>query len=109
MRKGEVYIHDKRAGVIVETDSPREYVFTYYPEYIADHDNPEVCLAMPLRSEPYRSPYLFPFFFNMLSEGANRKIQSTLHRISINDDFGIMLATAGNDTAGAVTVKPLDS
>lgn len=37
---------------------------------------------------------LVPYFFNMLSEGANRQLQSTLLHIDENDDFGILLATA---------------
>ena len=53
----------------------------------------------------WTSNHLFPFFFNMLSEGANRKIQSQLLHIDENDDFGILLATAQTDTIGAVTVK----
>jgi serine/threonine-protein kinase HipA len=43
----------------------------------------------------------------MLSEGANRQVQSTLLHIDEKDDFGIMLATAQYDTIGAVTVKPI--
>lgn len=53
------------------------------------------------------SDYLFPYFFNMLSEGANRQTQSMLLHIDENDDFGILLATAQEDTIGAVTVKPI--
>ena len=90
------------AGILQETDA-REYVFTYDENY---HGEP-VCLAMPLRKEPYRSAHLFPYFFNMLSEGANRQMQSMLLHIDENDDFGIMLATAQHDAIGAVTVKPL--
>jgi serine/threonine-protein kinase HipA len=45
----------------------------------------------------------------MLSEGANRELQSTLLHIDENDDFGILLATAQNDTIGAVTIKPINS
>ena len=63
---------------------------------------------MPVRTEPYRSAHLFPYFFNMLSEGANRQTQSMLLHIDENDDFGILLATAQEDTIGAVTVKPID-
>ena len=66
-----------------------------------------MCLAMPVRKEAYHSIHLFPYFFNMLSEGSNRQVQSMLHHIDENDDFGIMLATAQHDTIGAVTVKPL--
>ena len=47
------------------------------------------------------------YFFNMLSEGANRQMQSLLLHIDESDDFGIMLATAQHDTIGAVTVKPI--
>ena len=85
-----------------ETDA-REYVFTYGAHY---HGEP-VCLAMPIRKEPYRSAHLFPYFFNMLSEGSNRQMQSLLLHIDETDDFGIMLATAQCDTIGAVTVKPV--
>lgn len=63
---------------------------------------------MPVRSETYQSDFLFPYFFNMLSEGANRQTQSMVLHIDENDDFGILLATAQNDTIGAVTVKPIE-
>ena len=97
-----MYVHDVEAGLLQETDD-REYVFTYHDEYQGD----PVCLAMPLRQKVYRSDHLFPYFFNMLSEGANRQGQSTLLHIDEKDDFGIMLATAQYDTIGAVTVKPI--
>ena len=102
MRQCKVFIRDVEAGILQETDAG-EYVFSYRKGY----QGVPVCLAMPVREEPYRSPFLFPYFFNMLSEGANRQVQSMLHRIDDNDDFGIMLATAQCDTIGAVTVKPI--
>jgi serine/threonine-protein kinase HipA len=101
MRECKVYVHDVEAGLLQETDD-REYVFTYHDDYQGD----PVCLAMPVRQKVYRSDHLFPYFFNMLSEGANRQVQSTLLHIDEKDDFGIMLATAQYDTIGAVTVKP---
>ncbi len=102
MRQCKVFVHDMEAGVLQETDD-RKYVFTYNGDYTGE----PVCLAMPVRQEPYCSNHLFPYFFNMLSEGANRQIQSLVHHIDETDDFGIMLATAGYDTVGSVTVKPL--
>ena len=102
MRQCKVYVHDVEAGILVETDD-RKYVFTYHDDY---HGEP-VCLAMPVRKEPYRADHLFPYFFNMLSEGANREIQSMVHHIDRHDDFGIMLLTAQHDTIGAVTIKPI--
>ena len=90
------------AGTLQETDD-RQYVFAYSDKY----EGAPVCLAMPVRTEPYRSAYLFPYFYNMLSEGENRQTQSRLLHIDENDDFGILLATAQEDTIGAVTVKPI--
>jgi serine/threonine-protein kinase HipA len=103
MRQCKVFVHDIEAGILQETDD-RHYIFTYLEDYKGE----PVCLAMPVRRDSYQSAFLFPYFFNMLSEGANRQLQSTLLHIDENDDFGILLATAQNDTIGAVTIKPLD-
>ena len=102
MRQCEVYIHGIRAGVLTEDDN-RTYTFIYDAAYLLGKGNPPVSLTLPLRSEPYHSPYLFAFFFNMLSEGENPQIL----RIDADDDFGILLATAQTDTIGAVTIKPI--
>lgn len=102
MRKCKVFIHDIEAGILTETDD-HEYVFSYNDGY---HGEP-VCLAMPVTNKTYRSDHLFPYFFNMLSEGSNRQVQSLLHHIDEKDDFGIMLATAQHDVIGAVTIKPM--
>lgn len=102
MRLCKVFVNDKEAGLLQETDE-RTYTFVYNDGYSGE----PVCLAMPVRKEPYHSNYLFPFFFNMLSEGANRQLQSIALHIDENDDFGILLATAQNDTIGAVTIKPI--
>ena len=107
MRQCEVYVHGIRAGILAENMSPREYVFRYLPEYLESRHREPVCVGMPLRKEPYRSPRLFPFFFNMLSEGDNRALQAAALRVDKEDDFGILLATCRVDTIGAVTVRPL--
>lgn len=107
MRQCEIYLHGIRCGVLTEHDN-REFSFVYDKAYLLAEDAQPVSLTLPLQSEPYLSPYLFPAFANMLSEGENRQVQSQLLRIDPNDDFGIMLATCQNDTIGAVTVKPLE-
>ena len=103
MRQCKVFVHDIEAGILQETDD-RQYIYTYNDKYKGE----PVCLAMPVRTEPYHSVHLFPYFFNMLSEGANRQTQSQLLHIDENDDFGILLATAQEDTIGAVTIKPIE-
>jgi len=86
MRRCEVYLHGIKAGMLTEEDSG-EYTFTYDSSYLEKEDYPSVSLTLPLREEPYRSTVLFPFFFNMLSEGENRKLQSQLLHIDAEDDF----------------------
>lgn len=107
MRKCKVFVNGVEAGILTETDTPREFIFAYHDSYL-DRGLPPVSLSLPLRKKKYRSPVLFPYFFNLLSEGENRTVQSSLHHIDRDDDFGILLATARYDTIGAVTVTPID-
>lgn len=108
MRQCEVLVRNIRAGILSEEDNG-EYVFAYDHAYLQKEGQQAVSLTLPLREEPYKSTCLFPFFFSLLSEGENRRIQAALLHIDINDDFGILLATAQCDTIGAVTVKPIAS
>src|SRR3972149_3829761 len=109
MRKAEVYRNKRLAGILTEEQPGRNYTFRYTDTYFADKDKPAISLTLPKTQQEYHSEFLFPFFSNMLSEGANRKLQSQLLKIDERDDFGIMLATAQYDTVGAVTVKPMDT
>lgn len=106
MRQCKVFIHGIYAGILKEIDMPHGYEFSYDENYISNKGEP-VSLRMPLRTEPYQSAVLFPFFFNMLSEGENRIIQASYLRLDKEDDFGILLQTAQYDTPGAVTVQPI--
>ena len=104
MRQGEVLYNGIHAGIV--TEIPGEgYAFTYDEAYLHNPALPSISLTLPKNQREYRSPYLFPFFANMLSEGSNRQVQSALHHVDAEDDFGILLATAGTDTPGAVTVR----
>lgn len=103
MRQCKVFVNKEEAGILKEENSEL-YTFSYKDGY----KGRAISLTMPVRSEMYTSEFLFPVFYNMLSEGANRKLQSQLLHIDENDDFGIMLATAQTDTIGALTVKPIE-
>lgn len=106
MRSCEIYVHGIKAGLLTEDDK-REFTFIYDRAYLLWDDAQPASLTLPLRAEPYHSPFLFPAFSNILSEGENRQTQSQLLRIDAEDDFGIMLATCQFDTIGAITVKPI--
>jgi serine/threonine-protein kinase HipA len=108
MRKAGIYRNGKLAGFLME-ENHKKYIFRYEDAYFADNSQPAVSLTLPKIQQEYQSGYLFPFFFNMLSEGINRKLQCTQLRIGEDDHFGLLLATAQYDTVGAVTVKPMDN
>lgn len=106
MRAAEVLINGMLAGIITETDEGK-YLFQYDDAYLLDSKNRAISLSFPKRKEAFVADELFPFFFNMLSEGTNKALQCMTLKIDENDAFGLLLATAGNDTIGAITVKKL--
>ena len=106
MRSVEVYRNHNLAGVLTEEDS-KNFVFRYSDQYFADPTKPAISLTLPKTHQEFHAKHLFPFFFNMLSEGVNRKLQCRLLKIDEEDHFGLLAATAQYDTIGAVTVKPV--
>lgn len=102
----EIYRNGTLAGTLTE-ENRQHYVFRYDDKYFNDTSKPPISLTLPKAQKEYRSNFLFPFFFNMQSEGVNRKLQSTQLRIDEEDNFGLLAATAQYDTIGAVTVKPI--
>lgn len=108
MRAMEIYRNGTLAGTLTE-ENRRHFVFRYDDVYFNDNRKPAISLTMPKTEIEYNSEFLFPFFFNMLSEGVNRKLQSTQLRIDEEDNFGLLMATAQFDTIGAVTVKPIEA
>lgn len=107
MRQAAVYRNKKFVGVLIE-ENRKSYVFRYDDTWFNDENTPAISLTMPKTQIEFRSTFLFPFFFNMLSEGVNRKLQSRQLKIDEKDNFGLLLATAQYDTIGAVTVRPLN-
>lgn len=104
MRQLEVYNNDVPAGVLTEVAPGAGYIFRYDESYIAAGGVP-VSVTLPLQKEQYVSDHLFPFFSNMIPEGANRKMICRSLKIDENDLFGVLCAMAGKDTIGAVNVR----
>lgn len=104
MRQVSVYVNDRKAGVLTEMHPGTGYSFTYDPDYLTS-DAPPVSVSLPKRYTSYESASLFPFFANMLPEGANRKVICRTLRIDEHDLFGILTAMAGKDFIGGVHIK----
>jgi serine/threonine-protein kinase HipA len=106
MRKANVYRNGKLVGLLTQF-SANNYEFRYDDNWFANSALPAVSLTLPKNKQVYKSEYLFPFFFNMLSEGVNRQLQSRQLKIDEKDYFGLLLATAKTDTIGAITLSEI--
>ena len=99
MRKAIIFVHDKRAGVLVE-DSTGGYQFTYDDNY----DGEAVSLTMSLANRRYSFDKFPSFFEGLLPEGIMLEGLLKIGKIDKNDYFSQLIVT-GNDLVGAVTVK----
>jgi serine/threonine-protein kinase HipA len=99
-----VYYRDKKAGLLKKTEDG--YEFEYNPIYLNDSDAKPVSLTMPLSQKKFFSKYLFPFFENLLPEGFLLDMTVAKLKIDKNDKFRL-LQHVGQDTVGAVSIKPM--
>lgn len=107
MRELAVYYNDIEAGILIEKHSGADYTFQYKEEYL-NSQMPPISATLPKDSSAYNSEHLFPFFSNMLPEGANRKVICRSQKIDENDFFGLLEAMAGKDFIGAVNVRRIN-
>ena len=105
-RSAIVYYNDKPAGIL--SKAGRLYRFAYDDAYLSTAGNRPVSITLPLRKEPYESEILFPAFVNMLSEGANKRLQCRALKIDEKDYFSLLLATTQTDIIGPITLKAMD-
>ncbi|HTE26186.1 HipA N-terminal domain-containing protein [Flavitalea sp.] len=101
-----VFYNDKLAGVL--TKSGKSYRFTYDEDYLIAAGSRPVSITLPLRKDAHESDMLFPAFVNMLSEGANKRIQCRMLKIDENDYFSLLLATTKDDSIGPITIKEIN-
>lgn len=104
MRQLDVYWNGVLAGTLTEQTAGKGYSFMYDTSYLSG-DFPPITLTLPKTEVPYNSETLFPFFANLLPEGALRRVVCRRHRVDENDLFGILCAMSSADSIGAVNVK----
>ncbi len=102
----EIYRNGIFAGILTE-ENRKSYIYRYDDAYFNDSSKVAISLTLPKTQQEYKSEFLFPFFFNMLSEGVNKKLQITQMKIDEDDNFGLLMAIAQYDTIGAITIKPI--
>ena len=106
MRQLNVFLNDKKAGILTELLPGKNYRFEYYPSYVRS-EFPHISVTMPKSNLPYESESLFPFFANMLPEGTLRRVVCREHHIDEADLFGILYAMSDTETIGAVSLKKI--
>lgn len=105
LRKVNVYVQDRLAGVLSETDD-QGYVFQYDPAYLDSEVVRPVSLTLPVRAEPYTSSVLFSFFDGLLPEGWLLDVVSENWKVDRHDRFGILML-ACKDSPGNVRIGEL--
>ena len=101
-RFGLVYVQNRFAGIICETDEG--YEFRYDPSYLAMTDALPISLTMPLENEIYSSNTLFPFFDGLIPEGWLLGVVERNWKINAEDRFGLLLAVC-RDCIGDVRIE----
>lgn len=104
MRQGKVFNNDDFAGTLTEMDNG-EYVFHYDNDYFFNGLKPSISLTLSKARQKHKNDTLFSFFFNLLSEGENKKLQCRMLKIDEKDNFGLLLKTASEETIGAIRVE----
>ncbi len=105
MRKAEVHLNARVAGMLVERDN--DYLFTYSPDYLALPDACAVSLSLPLQSEPFEDKRLFPFFDGLIPEGWLLELAEQTWKLNPRDRMGLLLACC-RDCIGAVSIVPIE-
>ena len=105
MRQAEIYRKDIFAGILTEEGG--EYRFCYDETYLARKDAQPVSLAMPLQTEAFVSPVLFPFFDGLIPEGWLLDVALRNTDISILDRMSLLLLCC-KECIGSVGVVPVN-
>jgi len=103
MRTGRIFYKNELAASLSQLDDG-SFIFRYQQQWLTDGSKPPISLTLPKINIEVQSNTLFPFFFNLIPEGVNKRLICSKKRIDLDDYFGILLEVAGGDTIGAVKV-----
>lgn len=105
MRQAEIYRKGILAGLLTEDGG--EYRFCYDSTYLLRDNAMPVSLTLPLQTEAFVSPVLFPFFDGLIPEGWLLDVALRNTDISILDRMSLLLLCC-KDCIGSVSVVPVN-
>jgi serine/threonine-protein kinase HipA len=104
MKQAQIYLYDKKAGILTEDDNG--YSFQYDSDYLHSTDAEAISLTLPLSDKIYKEKILFPFFDGLIPEGWLLDIAEKSWKIDARDRMSLLLACC-KDCIGAVSVIPI--
>ncbi len=104
MKQGEIWIHNIKGGVLLETDDG--YIFQYDQAYLRKDDVSPVALTLPLQAAQFQSDYLFPFFDGLIPEGWLLDIAQKNWKLDPRDRMALLLTTC-RDCIGNISVREI--
>ena len=108
MRKARVLFKNEDAGILTQHDDG-SFSFRYHDDWVANNSKQSISLTLPKTEKESHSKYLFPFFYSILPEGSNKQVVCKLNRIDPEDNFGLLMTTAKNDSIGAVRIIKIEN
>lgn len=101
MRQGEIWVHNQKAGLLIENDEG--YLFQYDKTYLSLKNATQVSLTFPLQEAPFKSDNLFPFFDGLIPEGWLLNIAQKNWKLNPRDRMGLLLTTC-RDCIGNISI-----
>lgn len=108
MKSLTVTVKGREAGVLSKFKDGT-YEFRYAQSYRADASSCSVAFSIPKTRSVHRSRVLFPFFYGLLAEGAQKRLQCRGLKIDERDHFTRLAETCRQGVVGAVSVLPRKS
>lgn len=105
MKSIAVIVKNELAGVLSKFKDGR-YEFRYLPRYRRDASTAPVAFTIPKSRSVHRSQVLFPFFYGLLAEGVQKRLQCRGLKIDEDDHFTRLAETCRSGVIGAVYVLP---
>ena len=107
MRSVVVYVKGCEAGLLARFKDG-SYEFRYTGSYRRKPDAEAVSFRLPLSQAVHRSKVLFPYFYGLLAEGVQKRLQCRYMHIDERDHFTRLAETCRQGVIGAVYVLPME-
>lgn len=105
MKSVVVKMRGQEAGILAKFRDGT-YEFRYTSRYRRDVGTRSIAFTLPKSRAVHRSAVLFPFFYGLLAEGEQKRLQCRGLRIDENDHFTRLVETCRQGAIGAVYVEP---